>query len=81
MPIFMDTGGGDIYAAETKEQCLEAMRKDDCFKDYEESEAFEVDGSKAMMVEGDGDNPSYESTLAAEYVNLGYGYCIASTNC
>jgi hypothetical protein len=84
MAIFMDTGGGDIYAAETKEACLEAMRKDIGDKAFAEIErdTFEVSGEAKMRIEAESDDelPTI-STLAEEYVNLGHGYCIASENC
>ena len=81
MPVFMDTGGGDIYAAETKEACLAAMRKDSPDHDYEKT-AYEIPGATPIGVENEDGTISHElSTLEAEYTNLGYGYCIASTNC
>lgn len=86
MAIFMDTGGGDIYAGETKEACLDAMKKDVGEEDFAEiaEDVFEVSGATPMNVEcGECENCTgkHKSTLAEEYTDLGYGYCIASTNC
>ena len=83
MAVFYDDGGGDIYAGETKEACLEAMLKDcgdEAQEWIDEGWVSEVPGSKKMRVEKD-DGTSYQSTLEEEYTNLGYGYCIASVNC
>lgn len=87
MAIFMDTGGGDIYAAETREQCIAAMREDVGEKEFArmeiEHDMFEVPGTTKMRVQHeDGSVDADEtSTLDDEYTNLGYGYCIASENC
>ena len=85
MAVFFDNGGGDIYAGETKEQCLDAMRKDvgdDEFADFEQ-DIEEVDGSTEKMVENEDGSRGGEKrrTLNEEYTNMGHGYCIASSNC
>lgn len=79
MAVFMDSGGGDIYGAETKEECLAAIAED-C-PDFENSNAFEVCGeSKARLLNED-DSPGEMVTLREVYSNIGYGYLVASTNC
>ena len=79
MAIFMDTGGGDIYAAETKEACVAAMLKDNPELDVDQVE--EVPGDKKMAMENEDGSAGEPSTLAEQYTDLGYGYCIASENC
>ena len=84
MAIFMDTGGGDIYAAETKEACLAAIKADLGEKDFREieGEIFEVAGDSPIQCEEEDGSPGTTSTtLAEEYTDLGHGYCIASSNC
>lgn len=83
MPVFMNTGGGDIYAGETREACIKAMREDLGDKDFAEiePEIFEIDGSTKMRLENEDGTPGELVPLSQEYTNLGYGYCIASTNC
>ena len=83
MAVFMDTGGGDIYAAETKEACLAAIKADvgeDDFRDIED-QIFEVGGDWPLQVEEEDGSVGKTSTLAEEYTELGHGYCIASSNC
>ena len=82
MPVFMDTGGGDIYAGETRDACIEAMKKDLGEEDFAEiqSEISEVGGSTKMRLENEDGSIGELSTLAEEYTDLGYGYCIATTN-
>jgi hypothetical protein len=77
MAVFYDTGGGDIYAAETKEECINAMLKDS--PDLDPSEFFEVSGTTKMRSDEPPDTERV--TLESQYTNLGYGYCIASENC
>jgi hypothetical protein len=79
MAIFMDTGNGDIYAAENRELCYAAMLHDS--PDLDTSRAFEVPGTFRMRVEKeDGSNGGF-STLAEEYIATNDGYCICSENC
>ena len=82
MTVFMETGGGDIYAGETKEACIAAIKQDIGDEDFAEieSEISEVDGSTKMRLENEDASTGELSTLAEEYTNLGYGYCIATTN-
>ena len=82
MAVFMDTGGGDIYAGETKEACLAAIKSDVGDKEFDEikDEAFEVGGDWPVQLEEEDGGTGKMSTLAEEYTNLGYGYCIASSN-
>ena len=79
-PTFMNTGGGDIYAAETREACIQAMCEDGVFKDYSESEVFEVPGSMKIRTENEDGFEGPVSTLEEEYVNTGEGYFLASEN-
>lgn len=83
MAIFMDTGGGDYYAAETKEQCIAAMLQDS--RDMDVSEFVEIPGSTKMRTEEeDGSLDGTLTTLQEEYDSNGItdrGYCIASENC
>lgn len=81
MSIFMDTGGGDIYAAETKEACIAAMLEDSPELTAKHNEFFEVPGSAKMRVENEDGSIGPISTLAEEYTDMGHGYCIAAENC
>ena len=76
-PVFMDTGGGDIYAGPTKKAVIAAMRKD-C-DDTPIEDIFEVPGTMKMRVEDD--DGMAISTLEEEYVEGLGAYCIASENC
>jgi hypothetical protein len=83
MAVFMDTGG-DIYAAETKEECLNAIKADIGEKEFAkiEDEIFEVGGDEPIQCEEEDGSPGTTSTtLQEEYTNIGHGYCIASSNC
>lgn len=75
MAIFMSTGGGDIYAAETKEQCIEAILEDAPGLRGAVHEFEEVAGETKIRIEDDD-----LATLEQAYTELGYGYCIATTN-
>ena len=80
MAIFMDTGGGDIYAGPTKAACIEAMLQDNA--DCEVQDAFEVSGDTKMQATDENDEPMEELTaLNDEYVEEIGSYCIASENC
>lgn len=84
MAVFMDTGGGDIYAGETEEACLAAMREDIGDANFAEIEkdVREVSGdAKVGMENEDGTISDQVTTLAEEYTDIGHGYCIASSNC
>jgi hypothetical protein len=81
MAVFMDTGNEDIYAAETREECVKAILADSPSLAQKQHEFFEVGGSMLMRTENEDGSAGPISTLAEEYTNLGYGYCIASTNC
>jgi hypothetical protein len=82
MPFFMDTGGGDIYAAETKEECIKAMLEDNPDLAESQDKFFEVDGSKQLFVEDEDESASHHvETLKDAYTNMGYGYLIATVNC
>jgi hypothetical protein len=81
MAVFIDTGGGDIYGAETKEQAIAAILEDCPELESEQHEFFEVASSTPMRVENEDGSPGELSTLEDEYTNLGHGYCVASTNC
>ena len=83
MAVFMDTGGGDIYAAETKDECIAAIKSDLGEKYFKEIEAeiYEVGGDMKIRVENEDDSVGEPSTLAEEYTSIGHGYCIASSNC
>lgn len=78
MAVFYDTGGGDIYAGETKEAVLAAMRQD---MGEVDADIFEVPGSTKIRVENEDGSVGGFSTLEWEYTDLGFGYCISSENC
>lgn len=82
MAVFFNTGGGDIYAGETKEACLAAMRGDLGDEDFAEiePEIFEVSGDTMMRVEKEDGSAGPLERLDVVYTNLGHGYCIATTN-
>lgn len=71
MAVFYDTGGGDIYAGRNKKVCIDAMLKD-C-PDMNLSEVYKVSGKTLIERE--------PGSIEDEYVDLGYGYYIASDNC
>jgi hypothetical protein len=80
MAVFMDTGGGDIYAAETREQCIAAIKADVSEEDFAgiEHELAEVSGSLLMN-----DSERGQITLDENYRLNGIidqGYCIATEN-
>lgn len=81
MAVFMDTGGGDIYAAETKEGCVKAILADAPELAETQDEFSEVGGETKMRLENEDGTSGEQSTFAEEYTDLGHGYCIASTNC
>ena len=70
MAVFYDTGGGDIYAGKNKKACIDAMLIDNSEMDL--SEVRKVSGKTPMVRE--------PGPIEDEYVDLGYGYCIASEN-
>ena len=78
MAVYWDTGGGDIYAGATKEQCVAEMLSD-C-PELPINGIFEVDGSHEVQIE-EFDGSVHHRTLDEEYIDLGWGYCIASENC
>jgi len=84
MAVFYDTGGGDIYAGETKQDCVAAMKSDigdEEVNDWlNQGEVQEVSGEMKMRLENEDGTPGELVTLDSEYTNLGYGYCIASSN-
>lgn len=82
MAIFMDTGGGDFYAAETKELCIAAMLEDN--DETEVRAAFEIPGDTKMRTGNEDGSDGDLVTLQGEYDSNGItdkGYCIASENC
>lgn len=82
MAVFYDTGGGDIYAGETREEVIAAMKDDIGEDDFEESEVFEVDESKHMAESYEEEMPTGRTIALKEaYTPIGHGYCIASENC
>lgn len=80
MPVFMDTGGGDVYAGPTKEAVLAEMLKDS--PDLDIKEAFEVPGSTKMRVADENDAPTDELVALDDEYNESLGtYLISSENC
>ncbi len=80
MAIFMDTGGGDIYAGQTKEEVIAAMLED-C-PELDVNDAFEVSGSTKMRATDENEAETGELvTLDEEYCESLGTYCIASENC
>lgn len=78
MAVYWDTGGGDIYAGTTKEQCVAEMLRD-C-PELPINGIFEVGGDMEIRVE-EIDGSVHTRTLDEEYIDLGRGYCISSENC
>lgn len=82
MAIFMDTGGGDIYAGPTKKAILAAMKADS--NDYDLSDARRV-SAKTKITREDENAEAIDlagmTTLAKEYHQSLGSYCIASLNC
>lgn len=83
MAVFMETGGGDIYAGATKQEVLAAIKRDIGEKDFNclEKEIFEVPGNTPIRLENEDESPGELSTLEVEYTEGIGAYCIASTNC
>lgn len=82
MAIFMDTGGGDYYAAETKEQCIATMQGDCAAEDL--IDAHELPGTTKMRSGNEDGSDGELTTLQEQYDGNGItdrGYCIASENC
>lgn len=80
MAIFMDTGGGDIYAGPPKEAVIAAMLEDS--SDIELPEVFEVPGTTKVQESDENGEPSGNLiTLDEEYDESLGSYCIASENC
>lgn len=85
MAVFYSTGDGDIYAGETKEACIAAMKEDVGEKEFAEFEADirEVPGSEKVLLTDEYDEPTDPpeyTTLTEEYTDMGHGYLIASNN-
>lgn len=79
MPVFMDTGGGDIYAGPTKEAVIAEMLNDS--PDIDLKQAFEIPGTTKMRVQDENEIPTDELiTLDEEYSESLGTYCIASEN-
>lgn len=85
MAVFYDTGSGDIYAGETKEDCIAAMKRDFGEEEFSEFEADirELPGTTKLHLTDENDeltDPPEFTTLAEEYTDMGEGYCIATYN-
>lgn len=85
MAVFYNTGDGDIYAGETKEACIAAMKEDCGEKEFAtfEAQIREEPGSKKILLTdeyGEPTDPPEYTTLTEEYTDMGHGYFIASNN-
>lgn len=78
MAIFMDNGGGDIYAGPTKEAAVAALLADCAEVDI--ADVFEVPAFTLMRTEEDRSSPK-RITLAEAYGDDTEAYCICSENC
>jgi hypothetical protein len=82
MPVFFDTGGGDIYGGSSREEVIAAMKEDWFGDDFDESKVFEVSGTMKMRASDENDRPTEELVSIEDEFTEGIGaYCIASENC